>query len=503
MKKIGFLLSLLIAHLAHAELKIADMFTDHCVLQQGMNVPVWGTADAGDKITITFDKQTLTTIADENGKWRCSLTSLKSSFDPTSLIVQSGSEKIILTDVLVGEVWICSGQSNMQMSIDRVSEIKKLTSKAKHIRAFEVKRVVAFEEQETFEGAWKVSNPVSAVGFAFAYHLQQHADCPVGIIHASWGSSGIEAWMPRDMIQTVPHFKTIIEEFDANEKAQKQIQGILNGEQPWSNKDDIFLRRQSNLLYNAMIHPIAPYACRGLVWYQGERNTQSMEGMLTKPWFSRNSGMLKYGDTLKAFIERYRKQWENEEMHFLTVMLPGYHKPLKTGKEKGHDHPDAHSWAWMRESQLKSLELENTNVVNTIDLGKLKDIHPKDKLPIGKRLALLAARDTLGKDVKAEGPTMKKVEVLGDRITVHFDHAEGLKTVDGKAPTAFWIAGENKTWVQATATIKKGTVALTTDKIKNLLYVRYAFTGKPTVNLVNSSALPAVPFRTDAFQPQK
>ncbi len=496
-------MSLLLAPSAFAELKIADIFTDHSVLQQGMNVPVWGTADAGDSVTLTFNDQSLTAKANKNGKWKISLAPLQASFDPASLVVKSGTEQITLTDILVGEVWICSGQSNMQMGADRVPEVNELAKKAKHIRSFEVKHMVSLKEEDGLDGVWQVTTPVSAVALGFAYHLQQRADTPVGIIHASWGSSGIEAWMPRDMEETVPHFKTIMQEFDADKETQARIEAILNGKRPWPNQDDIFLRRQSNLLYNAMIHPLSPYACRGLVWYQGERNTQSMKGMLKSPWFSRNSGILKYGDTLTAFIKRYRKQWGNEQMHFLTVMLPGYHKPLRTGKEKGHDHPDAHSWAWMREAQLRSLELENTGVVNTIDLGDLKDIHPKDKLPIGQRLALLAARDTLDKNLTAEGPILKNVELSDGKITVYFDHAEGLKTFDGKAPTSFWIADKSQKWVRANASIVGGTITLTASQVMKPLYVRYAFTGKPEVNLVNAADLPARPFRTDTFPPKK
>ena len=502
MIKISLLISLLFSQMTLAELKVADIFTDHCVLQQGMNLPVWGTANVGDKVTVTFNGKNQTTRAGSDGKWKISLSPLEASFKSASLVVESGKDKLTLKDILVGEVWICSGQSNMQMEVSKVPEVKKLVNKSKHIRSFEVKHMVAFEEQDTLDGKWTVTHPVSAVAFSFAYYLHQHGDVPIGIIHSSWGSSGIEAWMPRDMEQTVPHFKTIMQEFDADTKTKQKIQSILDGKRPWSRNDDVFLRRQSNLLYNAMIHPLSPYACRGLVWYQGERNTQSMQGMLTTPWYSRNSGMLKYGDTLKAWIQRYRKQWGNEEMHFLTVMLPGYHKALKTGKQKGHDHPDAHSWAWMRESQLKSLELNHTNVVTTIDLGDLKNIHPKDKLPIGQRLALLAARDTLGKDLIAQGPTVKNVEKADGKLIIHFDHAEGLKTPDNKAPTSFWIADDSQKWVRAEATLKGESVVLKAKEVSQPLYVRYAFTGKPEVNLVNGADLPATPFRSDTFSPK-
>ena len=185
----------------------------------------------------------------------------------------------------------------------------------------------------------------------------------------------------------------------------------------------------------------------------------------------------------------------------MIVMLPGFYKPIKTGPKTGAEHPSAHSWAWMRESQLKALDLPHTSVVNTIDLGDKKNIHPKDKLPIGKRLALLAARNSLGQDVQANGPMMKAVEVKGDQLIVHFDHADGLKTIDGKPPTAFWLADDSETWAPAKAEIKGQTVTLRSDQIETPLYVRYAFAGKPRVNLVNSADLPAYPFRSDQFDP--
>ena len=211
--------------------------------------------------------------------------------------------------------------------------------------------------------------------------------------------------------------------------------------------------------------------------------------------------MLKYGDTLKAWIQRYRKAWKSDDMQFMIVMLPGYYKQIKTGPKTGAQHPTAHSWAWMRESQLKALELPHTSVVNTIDLGSQRNIHPKDKLPIGKRLALLAARNSLGQDIQANGPMMKTIEVKERQLIVHFDHANGLKTTDGKPPSAFWLADDSGNWSPAIAEIKDQTVVLRSDKIEKPQYVRYAFAGKPKVNLVNSSDLPAFPFRSDQFEP--
>ena len=208
-----------------------------------------------------------------------------------------------------------------------------------------------------------------------------------------------------------------------------------------------------------------------------------------------------YGNTLKAWIEHYRQEWGRDEMRFMLVMLPGYGKSLTSGKHSDPKHPASHSWAWLRESQLKALELENTSVVNTIDLGDDKNVHPKDKLPVGQRLALFAARDTLGQDIDPVGPMMKSVEVHGAELVVTFNHAQGLKTLNGEPLTAFWLADDSEEWFRADARINGQTVILSSANLKTPLYVRYAFAGKPNVNLINDAELPAYPFRTDSFKP--
>ncbi|MEN8783610.1 MAG: sialate O-acetylesterase [Akkermansiaceae bacterium] len=484
--------------LLFAELTVASPFTDNAVLQRDQPIPVWGTSDASTTVTVKFAGQSKSTSVAADGKWNLKLDALPASHDPKTLTVSSPkNDAIELKNILVGEVWICSGQSNMQMSYSGIADIKALVPTTKNLRTFKVKNTVSFTEEDRCEGQWIESQPDSAIAFSFAYFLEKAAGAPVGIILSSWGSSSLEAWMPRELTKTVPHFKTMMEEFDANRETRGKITAILEGKKPWSRPDDIFLRRQTNILYNAMIHPLIPYGCRGLVWYQGERNTQSMHGMKKDPWFSRNSGMLKYGDTLKAWMQQYRKEWQREDFQFLIVMLPGYAKGVKEGPE----NPDSESWAWMRESQLKALEIPHSSVANTIDLGHLTNIHPKDKLSIGKRLALFASRDTLKKNIHAHGPIMKRVESEGSKLVVHFDHDNGLKTLDGKSPESFWITDSSGEWFKANAILSGSTVTLSSPKIKKPLYVRYAFSGKPTVNLVNDSNLPAYPFRTDAFTP--
>ena len=491
--------SFLIGSLLGSDLKVASPFTDHMVLQQHQPVPVWGKAKPGSKVTVEFAGQAHSTQANKAGKWMLSLPKLNGSAKGSSMKIRSGETELVLQDVVVGEVWICSGQSNMQMGASVVPELKD--KPVENIRTFEVKRTVAFTEQDELQGTWKLAGPNSAVALSFAHFLEKQTEgVPVGIILAAWGSSSIEAWMPRDMTEELPHFKTIMEEWDANKEAQERIQAAIT-KGSWSRTDDIFMRRQSCIVYNAMIHPLAPYACQGLVWYQGERNTRYISSMPDSPWYHRVAGIQEYDETLMAWMKRYRKEWNREDFHFLVVMLPGFGSLLKTGPTMDPKHPASHSWAWMRESQLKALDLPHTGIANTIDLGDFKNIHPRDKMPIGQRLALLAARDTLGKDIEASGPVFSSLEQSKNQLIVHFQHAKGLHTKDQKAPAEFWISGEDGKWFPAIAKIEGESIILHSPDVKKPAHVRYAFIGKPAVNLVNGAGLPAYPFRTDSFNP--
>ena len=484
------------------KLRVANVFSNHMVLQQDMSVPVWGTASPGQKLTVRFAGQEKQTRVDENGQWRIQLDPLKASAIGKDLII-SADEQIVLSDVLVGEVWICSGQSNMQMSYASIPDIAALVNKANHIRSFEVKRLVSLKEEDEVMGKWSTEVPQSAVGFSFAYFLERAGDVPVGIIHASWGSSSLEAWMPRDMTTEFQDFNTIMQTFDADTETQKRIKDILAKGDARTTPEDIFLRRQPNILYNAMIKPLAPFAVRGLVWYQGERNTRYLSGLPVfdeDRWYHQVAGMQDYGPMLQAWIKRYRKEWNKQDMHFMVVMLPGYGKGTLKNPDIDPLDPSAESWAWFRESQLKALELAHTSVINTVDLGDVDDIHPKDKRPIGQRLALEAAHKTLGLPIASEGPMLKHVDIRRRTLKLTFTNAEGLKTTDGKAPTSFWLADDNMVWKVAKTKIKKGQIILKSKDIKRPLYVRYAFAGKPEVNLVNAAGLPVYPFRTDTIE---
>jgi sialate O-acetylesterase len=372
----------------------------------------------------------------------------------------------------------------MQMGYGGVPEVKKMAAEAINIRTFKVTQDVSFEEADFCKGSWQEVAPGSAVAAGFACYLQKAIDVPVGIILTCWGSSSIEGWMPLDMTEKLPHFKKQMEDFKANDIDQVNV---IKAKKKMTGKDNIFLRTRPNILYNKMMHPLIPFACRGIVWYQGEANTKSMESMM------------QYGKTLPMWVNRYRQEWGNEKLHFIPVMLPGFGRNFTKGSTL--DAADAQTWAWMRDSQLKILNLKNTAVANTIDLGDAKNIHPKDKAPIGERLALLARRDVLGEALLAEGPSFKAMKISGISVKLTLENAKGLKTLDGAAPKAFWICGKDKKWFQAAAKIEGESISLSHTSVKKPTQARYAFAAMPKVNLVNEAGLPARPFRTDVFQP--
>ena len=386
---------------------------------------------------------------------------------------------------------MCSGQSNMQLGYGGIPELKELFPKAQElpIRHFAVTTFVSFEPLENPRGGWSTQPPSSAVAFGMSYHLQQQLDVPVAVIQTCWGSSSIEGWMPLDLTEKLPHFAAAMKTFEANDRAK--VAGLLADAKThprgapgcWARADNIYLRTRPNILYNAMLHPVAPYATRGLVWYQGEANAGKPDA---------------YAQSLPTWVSRIREHWGQDKFHFMAVMLPRFGR-LFGGENKDPAYPDNFSWAWFREAQMKVLSLPNTAVANTIDLGDSKNIHPKDKGPIGERLALLAAREANGKKVVAHGPAIRDVVFENGAATVTFQHAAGLRTTDDKPPRAFWVAGADKQWHGAEATIRGETVHLTSSKVKEPVAVRYAFAGFPKVNLLNGAGLPAMPFRTDIW----
>ena len=320
------------------DLRLGSLFQDNMVVQRDQDFVIWGEAAANKKVNVEVAGQKASLSVSDKGEWMIKLPALKAEGE-FSIKVNSGTEKIIIKNAVLGEVWICSGQSNMQMGYGGIPEIKKMAAEAKNIRTFKVNNTVSYKEEDYCQGNWALSAPGSAVAASFAVNLQKEINCPVGIILTCWGSSSVEGWMPMDMAEKLPHFKKELEDCRANDK--EKITEIL-AKKKMTGKDNIFLRTRPNLLYNAMMHPLIPYSLRGVVWYQGEANTKSVEAMLL------------YGQTLPMWFQRYRQAWANDELQLMAVMLPGFGRNFSKGKTL--DSPDAITWAWMRESQMKVLK---------------------------------------------------------------------------------------------------------------------------------------------------
>ncbi|MFW6114110.1 MAG: sialate O-acetylesterase [bacterium] len=452
---------------ALAEVKLPSIFSDNMVLQRGKPVPVWGWDDPATEITVMLDGEQATTTADEDGRWLVELPAQKSG-GPVSVTVK-GTDSVTLQNVLIGEVWLCSGQSNMEWPVSRVKNAEEEIAAADHsrVRHIKIPHVPAAEPQENVPSkGWEVCSPetvpsFTAVGFFFARHLQKQLDVPIGLIGSNWGGTRIEPWIPPTGFKQVPALKNIADQLDEY-PAMKD--GKVNHQSPLA-------------LYNGMIHPLLPYAIRGAIWYQGESNNG--EGML-------------YHEKMKALIAGWRTVWNNENMPFYYVQLAPFNYA-----RNGKADPAALAGIW--EAQLATLKLPHTGMAVTVDIGNTGDIHPRNKQDVGKRLGLWALAKTYGhEDLVYSGPLYDSMEVEGSKIRVKFDHVDGgLVSQDGKPLTHFKIAGEDKEFVDAGAKIDGDTVVVSAEKVEDPVAVRYAWHEEAEPNLANKAGLPASPFRTD------
>lgn len=498
----------------HADVKLPAIFTSNMVLQRDTRLPVWGTADAGEAVKVTFGTQEKSTTAAADGRWKVELDAVPASAQPAELRV-TGNNTVTFSNVLVGEVWVCSGQSNMEWALRNTNDFTTAIAEAQHpnIRLFTVKKKVSQDPLNDVEGAWVECSPqtvpgFSAVAYYFGREVQQKLDVPVGLINSSWGGTPAEAWTPRDAMEADEQLKPII---DRQLKAIKDLPVALEkykvdlekwkamaSTQPAATQPNApaALRRPQEPnphnqnapahLYNGMIHPIVPYATRGAIWYQGESNAGRAN---------------QYHKLLSTLIESWRGAWgrTSDEYAFYIVQLANFMAPT--------DDPNkASNWAQLREAQSDTARsVPHTGVAVTIDIGDEKDIHPRNKLDVGKRLAALALNRTYGlSDVVASGPTWKKMEVVGSVATLSFDDVAGgliaKGAEDGKTPGGFAISGADKKFVHADAKISEDgqTVTVSSEQVTTPTAVRYGWADNPTkANLYNHAGLPASPFRTD------
>jgi len=469
---------------AKADVKMHALCNEGMVLQQKSKATIWGSAKPGEKVAVSFRGSDVSTTADNDGKWSVKIGSGDAGgpFDMTI----AGSNKIEYKNVLVGEVWVCSGQSNMEWSVNASDEADKSYAKsAPHnpmLRMFTVKRTPLTKPTTETGGTWTEAKPetvggFSAVGYFFGRDLQAKLKVPVGLIHTSWGGTRAEAWTRKEVLDESPLF--------SHEHKNTQKDGNPNG---------------ASQLYNGMIAPVVNYTIAGAIWYQGESNAG-------QAW--------KYRTLFPMMIENWRKDWGQGDFPFYFVQLAPF-----TRVSKG---PVESNWAELREAQLMTLKLPKTGMAVITDLGDEYDIHPTPKRPVGERLALIARANVYGEKIEYSGPAYKSMKAEGNKAVLSFDHVGGGLTskemVVGKLkPSAtnegawrakegsegaplvgFTVAGEDRKFVPAKAEIVGNTVVVTAEGVDKPVAVRYGWSNHPVVNLFNKEGLPATPFRTDEF----
>jgi len=504
MKKL-FYLSLLMFFTCEsiAEVKLASLFTDNLVLQRDKIINVWGEADPGEKVKVFFNSQTADTYADANGDWIINLSPMEAG-GPFELKVE-GENSVFLKNVMIGEVWICSGQSNMEFTLKKSNngDEEISNSDSPSIRIFVVKHKVADAPQKYCEGEWQVCSPktisqFSAVAYFFGKNLYNQLNVPIGLIQSTWGGSQAEAWMAKEILESEENFKPILtrwgkqigkypaalEQYKRNRQKLidlwkvDSVNAVNNGMAPPrkpGKPEGPGSRNQPSGLYNGMIAPLVPYSFRGVIWYQGESNVKRA---------------YQYRKLFPALIKNWRALWNAGDFPFYYVQLPNlYREP----------EPSKSGWTELREAQLLTLSLLNTGMAVTIDVGDPTNLHPTNKFDVGIRLSLIALNKVYSRDeIYFSGPIYESSRKEGNKFIIEFKNiAEGLNSKDGQSLRGFKIAGEDKIFVDASAEIKDDTVILWNDAIADPFSVRYAWSDNPDCNLINSAKLPASPFRTD------
>lgn len=501
---LALLFGLLVAPLAAldgGELRLPSIFSDHMVLQRDKPMAIWGWADAGETVTVSFGGQSKSAVAGADGRWLLRLDALAACAEPRTLVViGKGGRKAEIRDVLVGEVWLGSGQSNMAMTVAGCYHFDTERAGAKFplIRHYRESSGPAERPQAEGKGLWQECNPgnvgsFSAVLYFFGREIHREVGIPVGLINTSVGGTQIESWVAAEVQCSDPETKA---SYDARLKAytsfdpaqapalhQKQL-AVWKAAADKAKaagtpfvvpppKDPLAMHRLKGGpagLFNGKVVHLAPYTLRGMLWYQGEGNAS-------------NPGL--YHRQLSQLVTSWRALWQ-DEVPFAWVQLPNYTAP-------------GEGWPRIREAMLKTLDLPKTGMAITIDLGDAKDIHPKNKQDVGKRLSLWALGTVYGMGVPAiSGPLPAGSTANGNAITVSFNHAQGgLKSIRGGTLTGFQIAGADRRWMPAEAKILGETVIVSSPEVALPTAVRYAWNDWPEYSLANGAGLPASPFRTD------
>ena len=473
-----------------AEVGFAGVFSDHMVLQQDRDVPIWGTAEAGAPVTLKASwTDAMTVTANDKGDWRTILRTPRAGAGTYELSVASKGNTVTLKDVVTGEVWFCSGQSNMRFQLRRSKGIEQDVPLANNpqIRLF-----------QSSKSGWQTSTydlakDFSAVGFYFGLSIHQKLNVPVGLIHSSVGGSPAEAWTPLEALQSEPALKVVLDrweqwqsDYDNHDKQAYDAALKLweengkKGEEPLIPRSVYSIKRyhhQRGILFKDKVEPFIPFAIKGVIWYQGEGNMEWPD---------------EYETLFSSLITSWRKVWGQGAFPFYYVQIPPYDYPPRYGLNRAPGVPI------LREGQNRLQRLENTGMAGTMDVGDPTNVHPNQKKPIGLRLARIALNKTYGFDeIEYVGPTFKHASVSGQQVVVEFDHTiKGLISRDGPAKW-FELAGADDVYYPATAKLTGTKAVLSCDKVSKPVKLRYAWMAAEVTNLYNSEGLPAIPFQVD------
>jgi len=484
-----------------AGLSMSGLWGDHMVLQRDRPIVIQGRANPGQPVEVELHAQSARAVADAGGEWQIILDPMEAG-GPYTLSITSGHRELRYTDILIGDVWLCSGQSNMFWPLNRTEDPREAIERSADpgLRLFTVARHPAGEPQSDVEGRWEISGPdtvgdFSAVAFYFGRKIRAETGVPVGLIHSSVGGTPVEAWMRREVLTADPRFAGIMGRYEqaiarlpeamaAYEASLATWQETVRGEgrQAAGPRPAVPMNpthpRAPSALYNGMIAPLTSFPIRGMLWYQGEAN---------------RFNAAEYRDLLPAMLQDWRRQW-GSDFPVGIVQLSAFNA-LQT------DPNGTGLWPWLREAQANVAEADPlSGLVITIDVGDEKDIHPRVKKPVGGRLARWALAAVYQQDVACRGPRLRAMRREGDTLVCEFDHAgEGLTLHPDVQPPGFAVAGEDRVFHWAETRIEADRVWVRSAKVPEPVAVRYAWGDFPPAGLFNSEGLPAEPFRTDAW----
>lgn len=490
-------LTLLAPAFCHAELRLSPIFGDSMVVQRDQPIHVWGWTKPGVDVTAEMAGKKGSGTADATGRFDLNLEALPVG-GPHQLTIQADETKTF-SDVLVGEVWLCSGQSNMAWPVSSANDpdLESLTAKFPQIRLISVPQVASQEPLNDFDGQWEACTPetvksFSAVGYFFGRQLHQTLDVPIGLIDNAWGGSAAEAWVAREDLEKTGAYGDLLKKWDDevaaydHAAAVKQYQERLakwqvekRGARPRTPRSKIDSNHRPANLFNGVLHPVLGYTIRGAIWYQGESNA---------------SRAYQYRHLFPLMIQTWRDRWGQGDFPFYWVQLADFRPEVDT--------PGDSQWAELREAQTMTMsKLPNTGEAVIVDLGESSDIHPRNKQDVAKRLARWALATQYGFDLPYRSPMYRSVTFADGKATVEFQHVGGgLDTFDVKEPIGFTIAGDDQTFVQAESKIVgKDRIEVWSDKVANPVAVRFGWADNPVRNVQSSNGLPVTPFRTDKW----